>query len=1112
MSAYRWLRTSRLLATEARRATRHNLQEDLLVAQVGADESWWTRLKNFLARFWSCVQGAKAGLATIGSYGRRAAAASADAFKAAAEHKAAQATAKLAAAAVTATGNGAAATVKAIVDTGRAARRLEFAEALSDRAAQQLARASGAMAGYAASIHRRNLRRDCELDRLLEVAAQRPDEPHDELVECFGRKPTGAWDAPRWVSVRPNTEREVARIERITLPDPVLDNPLNPEHYYLSNPQQTNFDAVNSSALRELTVYEPAFSWALSIERPAIERDRSAIRTGPIVRIGSAPVISYSVNHRNPRSVFSAFFGRQLAPVVEPNPEIKAKLLEFIGTVIARETSRFPELTMPDLETYLKEKENWSTAKKNRYRNSWRMFVAYNSERQEYDYGLRRPYIDCFVKSYEENTLLDGDPKARARNIGSLAQEWVFIQFLQTLVLRQHKLIHSDFSYRATVDQYEAWMTGVNADKRYQSAISTDFSAFDSLQYDWLMEAVDRPVWEAACERFSELYTWWTPAHTAVTMKAVATTGYELRYNHAGVRLFTAVASGTPSGHGPKTTDCGTRRNRMIQDFIASHLPAAPRRRLITGDDFFLAAPTWYINAYAATARSLYNTANEPQPYGVGWICKKILIQHRPLFFEFVSKVSAAVGNAAILLRDPAKLLFNGRYYTGSDRRFLHGPGLHRQAVLASDGVLCRDIPLLEDFNAEATRATEAWVAQHTSVRGSSTSELRSCCNPIPAFIGVTRLKTGNAPTVPEWVSALTSYNRPVVYLSASFGSMLTGAASPASLIQITMPKKSLEQPKPRKRRRRAGNAKKSQPEPTRRAVQKTVAYRSESSSTSSTAEYLKCLVEPENYTSKIPNPVPIATHVCQAKGCVSLTTNADGFLVGWVNPHASNLITYANTGVISDATSLPSLTYSSLSPSPIVGMGFRRRVVACVASIEVLSPNMTRRGLLTGGFLLFQPSTLTVTIDAIRDMPDSLTVNAAKQSNIRVLYKPFDPSCSEFNAESVGVNGAYPSLFFSISGAEANTTVMVKYRAVIEVVPVPGMADLLMPTLGPIGSPNDVSRAAAAVSHVVADAAPGVIKSITQHALSTLASTAGMFARGAAFALPYVASAAKAA
>lgn len=390
---------------------------------------------------------------------------------------------------------------------------------------------------------------------------------------------------------------------------------------------------------------------------------------------------------------------------------------------------------------------------------------------------------------------------------------------------------------------------------------------------------------------------------------------------------------------------------------------------------------------------------------------------------------------------------------------------------------------------------------------------LRRCCNPIPAFIGVTSLKNGRSPSVPEWVHALTSYNRPVVHLPASFGAMLTGGTAPAAVWQISMPKNNVAQAPRRPRRRRARRTPKKAPDSVRRAPPRVVVSRSEATNLTTAAEYLKCLVEPENYTSKIPNPVPLSTHVCQAKGCVSLTTNADGFLVGWVNPHSSNLLTYTTAGVITDSTALAGLTYTSISPSPIVGMGFRRRVVACVANVEVLSPNMTRRGLLTGSFLLYQPSTMTgLTIDAIRDMPDTLTVNAAKQSSIRVLYKPFDPACSDFNVDNSGINNAYPSLFFAVSGAEPNSTVMIKLRAVIEVVPVPSYADLLMPTTGPIGSPNDISRAVATVGHVVADASPSVIKTITQHALTTLTGTAGLFMRSAAMALPHIISAAKAA
>lgn len=280
--------------------------------------------------------------------------------------------------------------------------------------------------------------------------------------------------------------------------------------------------------------------------------------------------------------------------------------------------------------------------------------------------------------------------------------------------------------------------------------------------------------------------------------------------------------------------------------------------------------------------------------------------------------------------------------------------------------------------------------------------------------------------------------------------------------------------------------------------------------STSTAAEYLRCLIEPETYTSKIPNPVPVTTHLAQAKGCVSLSTNADGYMVGWVAPHLNSLITYCNTGTITDSSTYSGLTYSSISSTSVNIEGFRRRVVACSATVELLSPNMTRRGILTGTFMTFQPSTVAgVATDTIRDLPDSLTLNAAKNPAVRILYKPFDPACSDFQLSGVGVNGSFPCLVFAISGAEPASTVMIKYRVVYEVIPSPTFADLLMPTPGPIGSPNDISTAVSNVAHVVAHEGQSFIKGITQRAVSSLSGTAGLFMRGAALALPYIAGAA---
>jgi len=118
------------------------------------------------------------------------------------------------------------------------------------------------------------------------------------------------------------------------------------------------------------------------------------------------------------------------------------------------------------------------------------------------------------------------------------------------------------------------------------------------MQYDWLMDLIDRPMWEKACKFFAQKWSWWTDTHTKITLQAVCTTRYKLCYSYAGVRLMDVWVSGTPSGHGPKTTDGNTRRHRFVQDFFLDKVYTGPRfhyKRLLTGDDFYMAGPRFQI-------------------------------------------------------------------------------------------------------------------------------------------------------------------------------------------------------------------------------------------------------------------------------------------------------------------------------------------------------------------------------------------------------------------------------------------------------------------------------------------------------------------------------------
>jgi len=60
-------------------------------------------------------------------------------------------------------------------------------------------------------------------------------------------------------------------------------------------------------------------------------------------------------------------------------------------------------------------------------------------------------------------------------------------------------------------------------------------------------------------------------------------------------------------------------------------------------------------------------------------------MQAQDFFLEFVSKNTLHLGNDYLLIRQPWKFLCNSRYYTGTDRKLVKNPALHRKAVKASN-------------------------------------------------------------------------------------------------------------------------------------------------------------------------------------------------------------------------------------------------------------------------------------------------------------------------------------------------------------------------------------------------------------------------------------------
>jgi len=173
-------------------------------------------------------------------------------------------------------------------------------------------------------------------------------------------------------------------------------------------------------------------------------------------------------------------------------------------------------------------------------------------------------------------------------------------------------------------------------------------------------------------------------------------------------------------------------------------------------------------------------------------------------------------------------------------------------------------------------------------------------------------------------------------------------------------------------------------------------------------------------------------------------------------------MLVSCNTGVITDATNWNSLTFNATNPSSIyAGAAARlRRVVSAVLNVSVLTPPISRQGILSVCYLPYTGTTGNMTNDTLRDQPETVTVNISSVPNARCVWKPYDPDYFTFQPVGSAIGTTVPALTFSISGAVPNAQVMVSFRVVHEMIPVAGSTDLLMPTTGPIGSPNDVVEA----------------------------------------------------
>jgi hypothetical protein len=229
--------------------------------------------------------------------------------------------------------------------------------------------------------------------------------------------------------------------------------------------------------------------------------------------------------------------------------------------------------------------------------------------------------------------------------------------------------------------------------------------------------------------------------------------------------------------------------------------------------------------------------------------------------------------------------------------------------------------------------------------------------------------------------------------------------------------------------------------------------------------EYLKCLIRPDLYTARVPNPLPVYTCLCQSKGTFYLTPNAQGNLVVALRPtaDAGAVLAFTSDATLTESSPLSGLTWSIVAGTtpPTSSVAQSRRIVGAFLEIEDLAPDMYRTGILSAAFLPYSYTVANMTYDTVRDQQGCLTSGANSKPVLRTFWRPYDTVYTEFSTPGVGIASQEPTLFALISGAVTASSVnqiRVSYRVIYEFVPKPGQTDLLIAQKGPVSSPGIIS------------------------------------------------------
>jgi hypothetical protein len=520
------------------------------------------------------------------------------------------------------------------------------------------------------------------------------------------------------MNVKKNTPREVARIsEEIHK----LENARTPgpSEFAYYNPQTIAIENLHlCKNVIKCTKYEPAFTMTVKAKIPEFTVGRG-IRTGPIVKDSHGrELISYCINHRNPRSALSAMCDRHLATKSTAEPEFQ----EAFERLARQKEWNFDDIPILDIEEWLGSHPTWSRSKKDMYRQSWQAFVTWGTPAQKFNYDdpKNANKFTAFPKSGEENVMIKGSKvKARARNIASMHAMYNFVNYLQHVSLRRQKVQEDDFGSGRTPTELLQWVKQALTEFDDPVIIDLDHSAFDTTRFAFMINAMDVRQWYHLVHKYEQHFSdWWTPRHSQLIMTQVIEPEATLVVISNGVRILEVQIRGeTNSGNGQQTTDGNTNSNRIVSDLVLELAGIRKRKRQIIGDDGTTIIERKDLKSWLQAAERVYRSKDGEEPHGIGWIAKYINVHDGsdPRFF-FTSKMAYLEDGCSVFIRDPRKVVANGRYYLGSQQRFFLRPSEHKLAVRASLYSSTFFDPMFEQMRPKnITPAMEQYMWEHAA-------------------------------------------------------------------------------------------------------------------------------------------------------------------------------------------------------------------------------------------------------------------------------------------------------------------------------------------------------------------------------------------------------------